>query len=82
MVDAAEILGEIREIELIAEGKAVRIRRPLSKAYGAGSWRKLKGVALVRLPDGFVSLAEVHWFEAHGRGRHDLKVKRLLKRAP
>lgn len=82
MVDAAELLGEIRDVELIAEGGAVRIRRALSKTYGAGNWRKLKGVALVRLPDGIVFLAEVHWFEAHGRGRHDLKIKRLLKRTP
>jgi len=40
--------------------------------------RKRKGVVLVRLPDGFVAEAEVHWYEATGVGRREVKVKRLL----
>jgi hypothetical protein len=74
-----EIVGEITSVETIASGSAVRRRRLLSKAYGTGKWRKLKGTATVRFPDGFVARAEVHWFEAHGRGRYEIKVKRLLR---
>ena len=36
------------------------------------------GKALVELPDGNVTVAELHWYEAHGIGRKDMKVKRLL----
>lgn len=79
MADDVEILGEIDHVEVIAAGPSVRSRRALAKAYGVGNWRKLKGIATVRLPDGFVSRAEVHWYEAHGRGRADVKIKRLLR---
>lgn len=79
MEDGVEIVGEISGIETIASGMAVKRRRLLAKAHGTANWRKLKGIAMVRLPDGLVVRAEVHWFEAHGRGRYDLKVKRLLK---
>jgi len=65
------------DIETIAVGKAVKSRRRLSRAYGAGRWRKLKGVAEIELPDGTTSMAEVHWFEAHGLGRCEFKIKRL-----
>ena len=79
MEEEVELLSEVTAIEVIAAGTSVRQRRALSRAYGVGNWRKLKGLATVRLPDGFVVLAEVHWFEAHGRGRVDLKIKRTLK---
>lgn len=39
----------------------------------------MKGVAVVELPDGVKALAEIHWYEAHGVGRVDFKVKRLLE---
>ena len=71
--------GEITEVEIIAVGKAVQVRSRLVKAYGRARWRKLKGIALVELPDGTVHQAELHWYEAHGIGRKDMKVKRLLK---
>jgi len=77
-----EILSEIVSVETIASGLAVQKRRLLSKVYGAGHWRKLKGIATIRLPDGVIVRAELHWFEAHGRGRRDLKVKRILKPTP
>jgi hypothetical protein len=51
----------------------------LHKVYGKGRWRKLKGTATVRLPDGAVVKAEVHWYEAHGIGRRDLKVKHVME---
>ena len=47
----------------------------LRRRYGRGRWRKLKGIARVRLIDGTVHTAEVHWYEAHGIGRRELKIK-------
>jgi hypothetical protein len=73
-----EPLGEILDIEVMAVGKAIRELPRLRRVYGRGWWRKLKGTAVVRLPDGSVCRAEVHWYEAHGIGRKELKVKRLL----
>jgi len=74
-----KILGKISHPEIISSGVSLRIRRRLQKLYGQGRWRKLKGVARVQLPDGYVMLAEVHWYEAHGVGRKELKIKRLLE---
>ena len=74
-----EILGEIRDIETIATGRGVYIRRYLERTYGKGRWRKRKGRATVQLADGTVCGAEVHWFEAHGVGRKDFKIKRVLR---
>jgi hypothetical protein len=73
-----EIVGRISEIETIAVGHGVRIRRMLHKKFGQGRWRKLKGVARVRLRDGSIRLAEVHWFEAHGIGKRLMRVKHFL----
>jgi hypothetical protein len=73
-----EILGEIRNVDTIAEGRGVYIRRHLERVYGKGYWRKMKGMAKVRLADGTVCNAEVHWFEAHGIGRKDFKIKRIM----
>lgn len=73
-----EIVGEITDIRTIAKGRSVRERKRLNAQFGRGRWRKLKGVALVRLADGSTSLAEIHWFEAHGIGRRKLKIKRFL----
>jgi hypothetical protein len=72
------ILGDITGVELIATGNRIRKLGWLRRMYGPGRWRKLKGFARVRLPDGTTSRAEVHWYESHGVGRVELKVKRLL----
>jgi hypothetical protein len=74
-----EILGEIRDIETIATGRGVYIRRYLDRTYGKGRWRKKKGRATVQLTDGAVCEAEIHWFEAHGVGRKDFKIKKVLR---
>lgn len=74
-----EVLGALRNVETIAAGDGVRVRQHLRRAYGRGRWRKMKGLATVRLSGGMVVEAEVHWFEAHGIGRKDLKIKRLLE---
>jgi hypothetical protein len=70
-----KILSEVRNVQVIAVGKSIRDRARLRKYYGRGRWRKLKGVANVRLPDGTIRLAEVHWYEAHGIGRKEFKLK-------
>lgn len=73
-----KLRSDISEVEVIAVGKSIRILPKLEKLYGRGRWRKVKGRALIELPDGTMSLAELHWYEAHGIGRKDMKVKHLL----
>jgi hypothetical protein len=73
-----EILGEISEVETFATGSAIREVARLRKLYGRGRWRKRKGVARVRLKDGSTHLAELHWYEASGIGRKELKIKQIL----
>ena len=70
-----EILSQISNKEVIAKGNSVKIRKRLEKLYGHGNWKKMKGIAEVRLSDGSVKLAEIHWFEAHGVGKKNIKVK-------
>lgn len=73
-----EILGEISQIETIATASGIREIARLRKIYGRGRWRKRKGIARVRLGDGSTHIAEVHWYEATGIGRRELKIKSLL----
>ena len=73
-----EIISEITDIETIAVGSRIRDIARLRRMYGQGRWRKLKGVATVRLRSGRIRLAELHWYEAHGIGRKDMKRKRYL----
>jgi hypothetical protein len=73
-----EIPGQISGIETIASGSAIREVVRLRRVYGHGRWRRRKGIARVRLVDGSVHLAEIHWYEAAGIGRKELKVKYLL----
>jgi len=70
-----EIIGNIAASEPIALGGGIRDRRRLQRVYGKGRWRKLKGIATVRLVDGTIHTAEVHWYEAHGVGRKEFKLK-------
>ena len=74
-----EIVGEISDIETIAEGRGVYIRRYLERTYGKGRWRKMKGIGTVQLADATICEAEIHWFEAHGIGRKDFKIKRVIR---
>ena len=59
-----EIISDITDIEVIAVGRSVRERERLNRDYGRGRWRKLKGTATIRLVNGAVRLAELHWYEA------------------
>lgn len=72
------ILNEITQIEIIAVEKSIREVPRLRKAYGHGRWRKLKGNATIELSSGATRLAELHWYEAHGLGRKEFKIKRFL----
>jgi len=69
------LVTKIQNIETIASGHGVRERKRLRKLYGGTKWRKLKGIAYVRLPNGRIRLAEIHWYESHGIGRRELKLK-------
>ena len=73
-----EILSEIADVETIAVGTGIREITRLRKLHGRGFWRKRKGIAQVRLPDGNIRLAEIHWYEAPSVGRKDYKIKQLL----
>jgi hypothetical protein len=73
-----EILGEIEQVETIAVGGRIKDIMRIRRQYGAGRWRKLKGVADVRLANGTIRTAEVHWYEAHTVGRKKMKIKRFL----
>jgi hypothetical protein len=73
-----EILSEIEQIETIAVGGRIRDIMRLRRQFGPGRWRKLKGVARVRLASGIVRRVELHWYEAHGIGRKKMKIKRFL----
>jgi hypothetical protein len=72
------IVGRIVDVEAIAVGTALRKRKRLWKQYGKGRWRKLKGIATVEFGDGTIAHAEVHWYEAHGIGAKDYKIKRII----
>lgn len=73
-----EIVGEITNIEMIAVGNKIREIAKLREEYGRGRWRKLKGQAAVKLLNGRIRLAEVHWYEAHGIGKQKMKIKFFL----
>ena len=73
-----EVIGQINEIESIAVGSKIRILPLLRKRYGKGRWRKLKGIANVRLLDGTIRLAEVPWFEGNKIGKKKMRIKRFL----
>jgi hypothetical protein len=74
-----KIIGRISDIKTIASGKSIRERKRLRKLYGGQRWRKLKGTAAVQLADGTMCFAEVHWYEAHGIGAREFKIKRILE---
>jgi hypothetical protein len=73
-----EVIGDIAHVETFATSSSIRELARLRKFYGRGRWRKRKGIARVQLEDGEVRLAEVHWYEAHGIGRKELKIKRYI----
>ena len=73
-----EIVGALTNIQTIAVGRRIRQLKRLEKLYGKGRWRKMKGEALIRLGSGQLRRAELHWYEAHGVGKRNMKFKRYL----
>ena len=73
-----EVISAIRRNRVIAAGVSLRDRRRLIREYGRGKWRKMKGIATVRFYDGTICEAELHWYEAHGIGKKEIKFKRPL----
>jgi hypothetical protein len=73
-----ELVGELTQIQTIAVNLSIREGDSLRARYGGRRWRKLNGVALVRLINGKVRRAEIHWYEAHGVGRRKMKIKQFL----
>ena len=74
-----KIIGRISDVQTIASGRGIRERKRLRKLYGGYRWRKLKGTASVELADGTMCHAESHWYEAHGIGFREFKIKRILE---
>jgi hypothetical protein len=74
-----DIIDEINNIELIAKGSGIRGINRLRKFYGLGNWKKMKGIVHIRLSSGKVKLAELHWYEAHGIGKKEIKRKKYLE---
>ena len=72
------LLGRITHVETIATGAAIRELARLRRHYGRARWRKRKGIAKLELSDGTVRLGELHWYEATGVGRRELKIKHYL----
>ena len=73
-----EIIGNIMRAETFARDSGIRELPRLRKIYGIGHWRKRKGIASIRLADGSVYEAELHWYEATGIGKFEFKIKRYL----
>ncbi|HKR09680.1 MAG TPA: hypothetical protein VJS39_10855 [Gemmatimonadaceae bacterium] len=73
-----EVVAHITNAETIAIGHRIRDFRRLQRKYGLGRWRKRKAICIVRLEDGTVRKAELHWYEATGIGRYEIKIKRFL----
>ena len=78
-MESIEIIGKITNIEIIAKGTSIHDIKRLRKQRGKGRWRKLKGIATVKFPDDEIELCEVHWYEVHGIGKKDMKVKYYLE---
>ena len=74
-----DIIDDIIDIETIAKGPGIRELNRLRKFYGHGNWKKMKGIARIRLTSGKIHLAELHWYEAHGTGKKEIKRKRYLE---
>ena len=73
-----EVIGDITGTQMIATGSGIHERGPLRKPYGRGRWRKHKGFAEIRLPSGEILQAELHWYEATGIGKREMKIKAFI----
>ncbi len=78
MIDFKRYLPPITDVEIVARRFSIRDLELLRRRYGGRNWRKLKGKASVELHDGSIRRAELHWYECHGIGKRDIKIKRWL----
>ena len=78
MIQFSRIVSPITVIENIAVSHSIRELKRLRRIYGGRRWRKIRGSAYVELVTGEIRLAELHWYEAHGIGKKQIKLKRLL----
>jgi len=76
--DNFQIIGSVEGVQIIAVKHSIRDLKFLERMYGKGRWRKLKGIAKVQLENGRIRLAEIHWYEAHGIGKRQMKIKTYL----
>ena len=74
-----EILNNIQWMENIATARGIRELKRLNRIYGKANWRKRKGIAKIKLSDGTVKIAELHWYEAHSKGKKEIKIKKYLE---
>lgn len=74
-----EIIGEIKDIEVIAIGGGIKDLIKIQKKYGKGRWRKLKGSAKIKLMNGAIKFAEIHWYEANGISKKNIKIKKIIE---
>ena len=73
-----DVIGDITGTQTIATGSGIRELGRLRKRYGRGRWRKRKGFAEIRLPSGEIVQAELHWYEATGIGKREMKIKAFI----
>ena len=76
--DNFQIIGSVEGVQIIAVKHSIRDLKFLERMYGKGRWRKLKGIAKVQLENGRIRLAAIHWYEAHGIGKRQMKIKTYL----
>ena len=76
-----EIVGAIDSASTIARGNGIRELKRLKRTYGLGNWRKRKGFALIKLQNGELLKAELHWYEASGLGKREFKIKEFMERS-
>ena len=74
-----QVVSLITNREMIATGNSIQEINRLRKIYGKGNWKKVKGICRVKLEDKSIYKAEVHWYESHGIGRKEMKIKLFIK---
>ena len=78
MIDFRRIIPPFTDLKIIARRSSIRELERLQRDYGGRNWRKLKASAYVELTDGSIRYAEIHWYECHGIGKCEMKIKMLL----
>jgi hypothetical protein len=73
------LVSTVTHQETFAKGSKIRELHRLIEAYGGKNWRKCKGIGFIQFSDtNEIVQAELHWYEAHGIGKVEMKIKELL----